>query len=99
MNYKIKSNSKYRVIKKFTLLPLRIYQHTSLTTWWSWLETTYIFQCFEHANNNDKLSAQIKSFFFGGYWKNIRITNINEFNTYNKIKCDQCNEGGNSKTN
>ena len=82
MNYKIKASKKYRVIKKFTLLPLRIYQSSSLTTWWSWLETTYIFQSFEHANNNDSLSAQIKSYFFGGYWENIRITDIKEFKDF-----------------
>lgn len=86
MNYKIKANQKYRVIKKFTLLPLRIYQYTSLTTWWSWLETTYILQCFQHASEYDSTSAQIKSYFFGGYWKNIRITDIDEFNSYNKPK-------------
>jgi hypothetical protein len=69
----------FRIIKKFTLLPLRIYQYTSQTTWWSWLETTYILQSWE-------IGDGIKSYIFGGYWKNEKISDIEEYNDYKNSK-------------
>lgn len=64
-----------RVVKKFTILPLRIYQYTSQTTWWSWFETTYILQSW-------KIDDGIRSYFYGGYWKNERLSDVEEYNEY-----------------
>jgi hypothetical protein len=65
----------FKVIKKFTILPLRIYQYTSQTTWWSWFETTYILKKWE-------INDGIKTYIFGGYWKKERISDIEEYNNY-----------------
>ena len=69
----------FRVVKKFTILPLRIYQYYSQTTWWSWLETSYILQSW-------KIDSSIKSYLFGGYWKNERMSDIEEYNDYKNSK-------------
>ena len=70
----------FRVVKRFTIFPLRIYQYTSQTTWWSWLSTTYVFQSWE--KGGDDLLSCVKHYFNGGYWKNERMSDINEYNNY-----------------
>ncbi len=69
--YNKNSDKQYRIIKKFTILPIKIYQYTSQTTWWSWLETTYIYQSWYYSSN-----------MFGGFWKNVRISNQDEYEQY-----------------
>jgi hypothetical protein len=69
----------FRVVKKFTFLPLRIYQYTSQTTWWSWFETTYILQSW-------KIDDGFRSYFSGGYWKNERLSDVEEYNDYKNSK-------------
>jgi hypothetical protein len=80
-----RSKNDTRVIKKFTFLPLRIYQYTSQTTYWSWFETTYILQewCFPSEGFygiNSNPIKRFKSYFFGGYWKNVRFSSEEEYN-------------------
>ena len=78
---------KFRVIKKFTIFPLRIYQYTSQITWWSWLSTTYILQSWEYSTNDDfMILSNIKVFFFGGYFRNSRISDKEEYEDYQKYK-------------
>jgi hypothetical protein len=66
---------RFRVIKRFTWLPLRIELYTAQTIWWSWLETTYILQDWEVDNG-------LRSYLFGGYWKNCRVSWVEEYNDY-----------------
>lgn len=70
----------FKVIKKFTFLPLRLYQYTSQTTWWSWLSTTYILQSW--VIGGDGILNSIKHYFNGGYWRNERISDVEEYNDY-----------------
>ena len=81
----------FRVIKKFTILPLRIYQYTSQRTWWSWLKTSYILQDWHYASEgllyySDNLIKWFKSYFFGGYWGNSRMSDVDEYNDYLNYK-------------
>lgn len=74
----------FRVVKKFTFLPIRIHQATSQTTWWSWMSTTYILQVWERGANG--LLSYLKWYFNGGYWKNTRLSDIDEYNDYIQSK-------------
>jgi len=76
----------FRVIKKFTLLPLRIYQYTSQRTWWSWLKTTYILQAKRYPSDDHGrgLISWFNSYFHGHWWSNSRISNVDEYNDYLK---------------
>ena len=74
----------FRVVKKFTFLPIRIHQATSQTTWWSWMSTTFIYQGWVMDTNG--LIPYLKWYFNGGYWKNIRLSNIDEYKDFIKSK-------------
>ena len=78
--------AKFRVIKKFTFFPLRIYQYTSQTTWWSWFKVTYIFQTKSHPSDDYKRSIKwdLYSYFYGHWWRNERMSWEDEYNDYNK---------------
>lgn len=83
----------FRVIKKFTIFPLRIYQYSSQRTWWSWLSTTYILQSWEYSACYDDFAIlnKIKVYFFGGYYENSRISNLEEYEEYKKYKLNKLN--------
>jgi len=81
----INKSNQHRVIKKFTFLPLRIYQYTSQRTWWSWLSTVYVFQSWHFASEgfcSDSPVKWVKSYFLGGYWKNERMSCGEEYGKY-----------------
>lgn len=64
---RIKKGYQSRIVKKFTLFPLRIYQYTSQTTWWSWMEVAYIMQCWHYASEGLDSANPItilKAYFF-----------------------------------
>lgn len=71
----------FRVKKKFTFLPLRIYQYTSQTTWWSWFKTTYILQEKCYPSESSGINA-ISSYFIGHFWRNSRISDDTEYQNY-----------------
>jgi hypothetical protein len=87
-NYTYKKWERFRVIKKFTFFPLRIYQYTSQTTWWSWMETTYVLQIKRYHSESDNPIQYIYSYFLGHFWTNERISWEEEYNDYvnNKSK-------------
>ena len=70
----------FKVEKRFTLFPLRIYQWSSQTIWWSWLKTSYIFKEKRHDTSN--LFNSLYFYFAGYYWKNCRMSDIDEYNDY-----------------
>ena len=76
----------FRLVKKFTILPLRIYQYTSQTTWWSWLNTTYILQekCYPSDDYKRGIIGWFNAYFYGYWWKNSRMSNEEEYNDYIK---------------
>jgi hypothetical protein len=78
----------FRVIQKFTFLPLRIYQYTSQRTWWSWLKTTYVLQAKRYPSDGHGrgLIGWFNSYFYGHWWSNSRISNVDEYNDYIKKK-------------
>ena len=72
----------FRVIKKFTLFPLRIYQYTSQTTTWSWLKNDYILQSKQYPSNAYRIKDILYSYICGYYYKNVRFSNETEYNDY-----------------
>jgi len=78
----VKKWENFKVVKKFTLFPLRIYQYTSQTTWWSWMKTSYIFKTKKYPAGASNLYDWLYSFFVGYYWKNERMSGVEEYNDY-----------------
>ncbi len=74
----------FRVKKRFTLFPLRIYQYTSQTTWWSWFETTYILQVKRYPSEKYKrgIIGWFNAYFYGFWWSNERIASKKEYLDY-----------------
>ena len=72
----------FKVVKKFTFFPLRIYQYSSQTTWWSWMKTSYIFKTKKYPLEATNPFNYLYSYFIGYYWKNERMSDINEYNDY-----------------
>lgn len=74
----------FRVRKRFTLFPLRIYQYTSQTTWWSWLETSYILQTKRYPSDsyNRGIIGWFNAYFYGFWWSNERISSKEEYLDY-----------------
>lgn len=72
----------FRVVKKFAIFPIRIYQYTSQSTWWFFLETAYILQAKHYPSESNNLIRYIKSYFMGFYWKNERASDETEYNDY-----------------
>jgi hypothetical protein len=72
----------FRVKKKFTLFPLRIYQRTSHRTWWSWLKTSYIFQEKIQHGREANIIQWLRFYFTGHYWKNERMSWLDEYYDY-----------------
>lgn len=72
----------FKAVKKFTILPLRIYQYTSQTTWWSWLDTAYILKSKHYPSESSNLINWIYSYFVGYYWKNERMSWKEEYDDY-----------------
>ena len=76
----------FKVVKRFTFFPLRIYQYSSQTTWWSWLKTSYIFKTKKYPAGASNLFDWLYSYFIGCYWLNERMSDIEEYNDYLKYK-------------
>ena len=72
----------FKVVKKFTFFPLRIYQYTSQTTWWSWMKTSYILKGKNYPSAASNFFNWLYSYFIGYYWKTERMSDINEYNNY-----------------
>ena len=72
----------FRVIKKYTLFPLRIYCYTSQSTWWSWLKNEYILQSKKYPSEASSIKDIIYSYFYGRYYKNTRFSYEEEYNDY-----------------
>lgn len=83
-NEKFQKWEHFKVVKKFTFFPLRIYQYTSQRTWWSWWRTTYILKSKCYHSEADNFFYWIISFFNGHFWENERMSDIEEYNDYIK---------------
>jgi hypothetical protein len=72
----------FKVVKRFTFFPLRIYQYSSQRTWWSWMKTSYILKDKHYPSEASNFFDWIYSYFIGYYWTNDRMSDLDEYNDY-----------------
>lgn len=78
----------FKVIKKFTIFPVRIYQYSSHRIWWSWMKTSYILQGKCYPGDEDNVLEYVEGYLYGYFYKNSRMSDKEEYEDYlkNKIK-------------